>query len=76
MEKTKRKKNRVNEIVVVILVMVCAFLVVADITANLIEELDTQESQAVIKEEINLTPTPVVRPTIDPNYTPPPIIDA
>ena len=76
MENTKKKKSRVGEFVVVILVVVCAFLVIADMTTNLIEELDTQESQVVLEEEV-LPPTPAVRPTLSPDYTPPPpIIDA
>lgn len=74
MEKSK-KKSRLSEFVIVILVVVCAFLVVADITTNLIEELDTQDSQAILKGEIH-TPTPAVRPTLPPDYTPPPILDA
>ena len=72
MENTKKKKSRVSEFVIVILVVVCAFLVVVDITTNLIEELDTQESQVITQEEIG-TPTPAVRPTYPPNYTPPPV---
>lgn len=72
MENTKKKKSRVSEFVIVVLVVVCAFLVVADITTNLIEELDTQESQVITKEEIG-TPAPAVRPTYPPNYTPPPV---
>lgn len=70
MENTKKKKSRVSEFVIVILVVVCAFLVIADMTANLIEELDTQESQIVVEEEIG-TPTPAIRPTYPPDYTPP-----
>ena len=72
MENTKKKKSRVSEFVILILVVVCAFLVVADITTNLIEELDTQESQVITQEEIG-TPAPAVRPTYPPDYTPPPV---
>ena len=72
MENSKKKKSRVGEFVILILVVVCAFLVVADMTANLIEELDTQESQTLAQEEIG-TPTPAVRPTYPPDYTPPPV---
>jgi len=75
MENTKKKKNRVSEFVIVVLVVVCAFLIVADMTANLIEELDTQESQVVSKEAIG-TVGPAVRPTYPPNYTPPPVSEA
>jgi hypothetical protein len=73
MENTKKKKSRVGEFVIVILVVVCAFLVVADITTNLIEELDAQKSQVVLEEAEVGTPAPAVRPTYPPNYTPPPV---
>ena len=74
MENTKKKKSRVSEFVLVALVLVCAFLVVADMTTNLIEELDAQKSQIVIEEEPIGTRTPSVRPTLPPDYTPPPPI--
>ena len=76
MENTKKTKSRVSEFVIVVLVVVCAFLVVADITTNLIEELDAQKSQVVLDEAEIGTPTPAVRPTYPPDYTPPAINDA
>ncbi len=75
MENTKKKKTSVSEFVIVVLVVVCAFLIVADMTTNLIEELDTQESQVISKEAIG-TVRPAVRPTYPPNYTPPPVSEA
>lgn len=75
MENThKKKNNRVGEIIIVLMVLVCAALVVADMTTNLVEELDTQESQVIIEE--TGIPTPAVRPTFPPDYTPEVIIDA
>ena len=71
----KKKKSRVSEFVVVILVVVCAFLVVADITTNVIAELDAQKDQVVIIESSGVS-TPKARPTYPPNYTPPPVSES
>jgi len=75
MEKSK-SKSRVSEIVIVVLMLVCAVLVIGDMTSNLIDELETRESQVVLEEEIVNTPTPAVRPTLPPDFTPEPILDA
>ena len=75
MEKQK-KKNRVSEFIIVVLVIACAFLIIADMTTNLIEELDTQESQITVNDRAIGTATPRVRPTYPPNYTPPPVNEA
>jgi len=67
MENTKKKKSRLSEFIIVILVVVCAFLVVADITTNLIEELDAQKSIASI-ESTGIS-TPKAHPTYLPAHT-------
>ena len=68
MENTNIKKSRISEIGIVILVLVCAVLVVAEMTTNLVKEIDTVDSQPVIIQVG--TPTWGPRPTIDPDYTP------
>ena len=74
MENTQKKKSRVSEFVIVILVILCAFLVIADMTTNVIADLDTQRNQVVI--ESTGVSTPKARPTYPPNYTPPPVNEA
>jgi hypothetical protein len=73
MEKTTNKSNRIREIVILLVALVCAALVMMEMTQNLINEMDAQMDQAVLESTVEVVrPTP----TWDPNYTPEPIIDA
>ena len=74
MENTQNKKSRIGETIILLLILVCATLILVDMTTNLINELDTQNNQVFINE--TLTPTPNARPTYPPDYIPPPIIDS
>ena len=56
MENTKKQKSRVSEFVIVILVILCAFLVIADMTTNVIADLDTQRNPAVVESSSVATP--------------------
>lgn len=75
MENTQNKKSRLSRIVIILVVLVCVALILVDVTTNLLNELDPQNVQQPAIEEIG-TPTPNVRPTFPPDYTPLPIIDA
>jgi len=70
MENSQNKKSRVGELIIVILVLVCAFLVIADMATNLMEELDTQKSQVVLKDAETGTPNMAAWPTYPLDYTP------
>jgi hypothetical protein len=74
MEKTNNKKNRLAEIGIVIIVLVCALLVLAEMTTNLVNEVDTQDTRAVITQVV--TPTWGPRPTYAPDHTIEPHIDS
>ena len=72
MEKAKsKKKSRRSEFLVVAIVVVCALLILADLSSNVIEEIGPREVQA---QEGGAVPTPTdfpaVRPTRAPDYTP------
>lgn len=74
MEKTDNKKNRIGEIGIVLLVLVCAVLVLAEMTTNLVKEVDTQDTKPVVTQVV--TPTWGPRPTYPPDYTPEAHIDS
>jgi hypothetical protein len=80
METSQNKKNRLAEIVIVIMLLVCVALILTDLTINLVNELDTGEKEPVVMEttvvETTVTPTPAARPTFPPDYTPEAIIDS
>lgn len=67
MEKTNNKKNHITEIGIVILVLVCAVLVLAEMTTNLVKEVDGRDTKPVVTQVG--TPTWGLRPAIDPDYT-------
>ncbi len=74
MENTNNKKSRLGEIGIVILVLICAVFILAEMGTNLMKEIDTQDAQAVITQVA--TPTWGPRPTIPPDYTPEVHIDS
>lgn len=78
MEKSKNKtRKRLGEILILAMVLVSAALAMTDMAVNVIEELDFQESQAVVEEEQpTSTPSPAVRPTRPADYTPESFFDA
>jgi hypothetical protein len=74
MEKTNHKKNRIGEIGIIVLVLVCAMLVLAEMTTNLVKEVDTLDTKPVITQVG--TPTWGPSPTLHPDYTPDAHIDS
>jgi hypothetical protein len=74
MENTNNKKDHIAEIGIVTLVLVCAALVLAEITTNLVREVDTLDTRPVTTQVG--PPTWGPRPTIDPEYTPEVHIDS
>jgi len=74
MEKNNNKKSRISEIGIVILVLVCALLVMAEMTTNLVKEVNTQDTQVV---NTQILPTLMPLPTYPPDYnTPEPRFDS
>jgi hypothetical protein len=58
MAESKTKKRRVNEIVILAIVLVCMALILLEMTSNVSNAINTQENQAVV--EINdVTPSAV-----------------
>ncbi len=68
MENTNNKKSRLGEIGIVILVLICAVFILAEMGTNLMKEIETQDAQAVIT--LVGVPTLGPLPTIPPDYTP------
>lgn len=68
------KKNRVKDImphIILIIVLVCAALIVMDVTTTLTAEMETRNNQTTIQS--TLEPTRSARPTYPPDHTPSPV---
>lgn len=67
MENSKNKKSRIGEIIIILLVLICTALVLAEMTTNLVAELNSQASQLLILSAGILTPN--ARSTYPHDYT-------
>ena len=74
MENAQNKESRIGEIIILLLVLVCATLILIDMTTNLINEINTQNNQVVINE--TLMPTLNARFADLADYTPLSSIDS
>lgn len=73
MENTKKKKSRLGPSVILAFALISAVLIVAELATNLSVEIDSQQDSGAA--EVTVEPSPNVRPTYPPDYTPPPIND-
>ena len=47
MANSNPEKNRIAEIIILLIVLICVLLIVADLRINVVDQLDSQESQGV-----------------------------
>lgn len=58
MAKSTKKSNRVNEIIILLIVLLSAILLVANTGQQIFDELDTEVNGGVVNQpELTLTPT-------------------
>ncbi len=74
MEKTNGKNSRIAEISILLVVLVCAALILFDLTSNVVKEYDSQNQPAVI--QVTATPKFKARPTLPADFTPDAVIDS
>ena len=48
MANSSPEKNRIAEFIILLIVLICVLLIVADLRINVVDQLDSQESQGVI----------------------------
>lgn len=71
MEKSKEKNGWVMEIVILLIVLVCAALILTHVSQNLMSEINAQSDQAAIESTLDV---PIPTSTPDLNSTPVAII--
>ncbi len=59
MAENENKTGRLSELLILILVVVCALLIATDVAQSVSDELDARRGEAaIIQETLDLTPTP------------------